>query len=76
MVERTNPRLGEIIFDPACGTGGFLTSALEHIRKHEVKSPADGTGQGPGRPGIPPTTSLGFPSSIPSRDLDLEAAGE
>ena len=41
MVERTNPRLGEIIFDPACGTGGFLTGALEHIRKHEVKTPAD-----------------------------------
>ena len=41
MVERTNPRLGEIIFDPACGTGGFLTCALEHIRKREVKSPAD-----------------------------------
>src|SRR5256885_5225480 len=41
MVERTNPRLGEIVFDPACGTGGFLTGALEHIRKHEVKSPAD-----------------------------------
>jgi type I restriction enzyme M protein len=41
MVERTNPRLGEIIFDPACGTGGFLTCAIEHIRKNEVKSPAD-----------------------------------
>src|SRR5438093_13188850 len=41
MVERTNPRLGEIIFDPACGTGGFLTGALEHVRKHEVKTPAD-----------------------------------
>ena len=41
MVERTNPRLGEIIFDPACGTGGFLTCAIEHIRKREVKTPAD-----------------------------------
>jgi type I restriction enzyme M protein len=41
MVERTNPHLGEIIFDPACGTGGFLTCALEHIRKHDVKAPAD-----------------------------------
>ena len=41
MVERTNPKLGEIIFDPACGTGGFLTCALEHVRKNEVKSPAD-----------------------------------
>jgi type I restriction enzyme M protein len=41
MVERTNPRLGELILDPACGTGGFLTCALEHIRQREVKSPAD-----------------------------------
>ncbi len=41
MVERTNPRLGELILDPACGTGGFLSCALDHIRKHEVKSPAD-----------------------------------
>src|SRR2546422_149941 len=41
MVERTNPRLGELIFDPACGTGGFLTCALDHIRQREVKSPAD-----------------------------------
>jgi type I restriction enzyme M protein len=41
MVQQTNPRLGQIIFDPACGTGGFLTCALEHIRKIEVKSPAD-----------------------------------
>src|SRR5664279_4489188 len=41
MVEMTRPRLGEIILDPACGTGGFLTGALEFIRKHEVKTPAD-----------------------------------
>jgi type I restriction enzyme M protein len=41
MVERTNPRLGEIILDPACGTGGFLAGALEHIRHREVKTPAD-----------------------------------
>ncbi|MGO8836617.1 MAG: N-6 DNA methylase [Limisphaerales bacterium] len=41
MVEMTNPRLGELIFDPACGTGGFLTGTLEYIRKREVKSPAD-----------------------------------
>src|SRR5215471_748719 len=41
MVERTNPRLGELIFDPACGTGGFLTCAIEHVRKHDVKTPDD-----------------------------------
>ncbi len=36
-----NPNLGEIVFDPACGTGGFLTSAIEHIRINEVKNIED-----------------------------------
>jgi len=33
MVNAVNPCLGEIILDPACGTGGFLASAFEHLRK-------------------------------------------
>ena len=33
MTEIINPRLGEKVLDPACGTGGFLTSAIENIRK-------------------------------------------
>jgi type I restriction enzyme M protein len=33
MVDTINPQLGERILDPACGTGGFLTCALEHLRK-------------------------------------------
>ncbi len=41
MVEMVNPQLGEKILDPACGTGGFLTCAIEHIRKNQVKTPAD-----------------------------------
>ncbi len=28
-----NPKLGERILDPACGTGGYLTSAIEHLKK-------------------------------------------
>lgn len=28
-----NPKLGEKILDPACGTGGFLTCAIEHLKK-------------------------------------------
>lgn len=32
MVDILNPQLGETIFDPACGTGGFLTCAIEHLR--------------------------------------------
>src|SRR4051812_23417919 len=31
MVQQLNPCLGEIVLDPACGTGGFLVEALEHM---------------------------------------------
>jgi type I restriction enzyme M protein len=41
MVDMVNPRLGEKILDPACGTGGFLICAIEHIRKADVKTPTD-----------------------------------
>ncbi|MCB5286203.1 MAG: type I restriction-modification system subunit M [Candidatus Cloacimonetes bacterium] len=33
MVDMINPQLGETILDPACGTGGFLTCAIEHLKK-------------------------------------------
>ncbi len=33
MVEVTNPRLGESVLDPACGTGGFLVEAFSHLSK-------------------------------------------
>src|SRR3954462_13271051 len=33
IVEQVNPCLGETVLDPACGTGGFLTCAIEHLRK-------------------------------------------
>jgi type I restriction enzyme M protein len=41
MVDMVDPKLGEKILDPACGTGGFLTCAIEHIRKKYVKTPTD-----------------------------------
>ena len=28
-----DPQLGEKILDPACGTGGYLTCAIEHLKK-------------------------------------------
>jgi type I restriction enzyme M protein len=31
MVELVDPDLGDTIFDPACGTGGFLIDAVEYI---------------------------------------------
>ena len=41
ITEIINPRLGEKILDPACGTGGFLTSAIENIRRQDIKSVGD-----------------------------------
>lgn len=41
MVDRVDPRPGEVLFDPACGTGGFLTCALRHMRSRYVKKPTD-----------------------------------
>ncbi len=38
ITEMVNPRLGEKVLDPACGTGGFLTSAIENIRKQDIKN--------------------------------------
>lgn len=40
MVDMVNPRLGEVVFDPACGTGGFLVCTLEHLRQ-QVKNEQD-----------------------------------
>jgi type I restriction enzyme M protein len=31
IVTMVNPQLGESILDPACGTGGFLTCAIDHL---------------------------------------------
>ena len=33
MVAVTDPRLGETVLDPACGTGGFLVEAFSHLQK-------------------------------------------
>src|SRR6476659_8051851 len=41
MVDRIDPKPGEIQLDPACGTGGFLTCALRHMRERYVKRPED-----------------------------------
>jgi type I restriction enzyme M protein len=31
MVQVSDPRLGETVLDPACGTGGFLVEAYDHL---------------------------------------------
>ncbi len=38
IVDQVDPQLGEKILDPACGTGGFLTCAVEHVRNKYVKT--------------------------------------
>lgn len=40
IAEILNPKIGEKVADFACGTGGFLTSALEVLNK-QVKTPED-----------------------------------
>lgn len=39
MVRAVNPSLKkrEVVFDPACGTGGFLTATIEHFRRQLTK---------------------------------------
>lgn len=39
MVQQIDPKPGEVMFDPACGTGGFLTCAMRHMRDNYVKRP-------------------------------------
>ncbi len=34
IVQVMEPKLGETIFDPACGTGGFLVEAYEYLKKN------------------------------------------
>lgn len=41
MAEMVDPKLGEKVLDPACGTGGFLTCSIENIRKKYVKNIED-----------------------------------
>src|SRR5690606_31144249 len=40
MVDILNPQLGESVLDPACGTGGFLTCTIEHLRRQD-RTPGD-----------------------------------
>lgn len=33
MVAVTDPKIGEVVLDPACGTGGFIAEAFAHLEK-------------------------------------------
>jgi type I restriction enzyme M protein len=41
MAGRIDPKPGETLFDPACGTGGFLACAIRHMRERYVKTVED-----------------------------------
>ena len=42
MADRIDPvQPGQILLDPACGTGGFLTCAMRHMSERYVKTPED-----------------------------------
>lgn len=38
MTQMTDPRLGQKVLDPAAGTGGFLSAAIDYIREKEVRT--------------------------------------
>jgi len=38
MVELTDPKIGDVICDPACGTAGFLVAAYQHILRNNTSS--------------------------------------
>jgi type I restriction enzyme M protein len=40
MVHTAQPKLGMTVYDPCCGTGGFLAVAYEHIAREMGQSPA------------------------------------
>jgi len=44
MTKMIDPKPGETLLDPACGTGGFLTCAIRHMKEKYVKRPEDEAG--------------------------------
>ncbi|WP_407334292.1 N-6 DNA methylase [Enterovibrio sp. 27052020O] len=41
IVDRLDPKLGDNIMDPACGTGGFLACSFDHVKNNYVETTAD-----------------------------------
>jgi len=35
IVDIIDPKIGESLLDPACGTGGFLVNSIEHLKEQE-----------------------------------------
>lgn len=45
MVQLVDPKLGQTILDPACGTAGFLLAAYEHIKANNSENPEEVTAE-------------------------------
>ena len=41
MTQMIDPKLNDKVLDPAAGTGGFLTAAIDHVRDHYVNTVDD-----------------------------------
>ena len=41
IVDRVDPKLGERVMDPACGTGGFLACSFDHVKNNYVETAED-----------------------------------
>ena len=41
MADMVDPKLGQKVLDPACGTGGFLTCVIKNVRQKYVKTVDD-----------------------------------
>ena len=39
MIDMLDPKFGEKVYDPTCGTGGFLISAFNYIKKRSARAP-------------------------------------
>ena len=40
MVRVIEPKVGDKVYDPCCGTGGFLAQAYEHMRRSRKRAPS------------------------------------
>ena len=40
VVQAVDPKPGQIVYDPCCGTGGFLAQAYEHMARPDLNSEA------------------------------------
>lgn len=40
IIKSVNPQIGEIIYDPACGSAGFLTDSFTYLKENNELTPA------------------------------------